>query len=138
MAGRPQRLIAGSDARTRAVGDKGELEFDVRLISYRSLPLSCVRDVTVTIDGEPIAPDRVALVVDGHRHRVADLGERIDLWWFVLDQGQLVVSLDEPLSCGEHTIGSSMSTSIPYATGGRSTHTAHDEVALRLRELPAT
>lgn len=54
-------------------------ELDVRLSWYRSLPLSCVTALELTVDGEPVRDLRAG------EHRVDELADRFDDWWFVLD-----------------------------------------------------
>ena len=60
-------------------------ELDVHLNWYRSLPLSSLKTVEVTVNGEAIDRDEITWVVNGAEHRLDDLGEHWDELWFVLD-----------------------------------------------------
>lgn len=65
-------------------GEAG-LELDLRLNWYRSLPLSCVRTIELSLDGEPISPEEITVVANGHESSLAELADRSEELWFVLD-----------------------------------------------------
>ena len=71
-------------------GDDG-FELDVHLNWYRSLPLSSLKTVQVTVNGEAIDRDEITWVVNGAEHRLDDLGEHWDEIWFVLDPATIRV-----------------------------------------------
>lgn len=129
MAGKPLAFLTGDAAIARR-GGQDCLVLAARLPSYRSLPLSCVRAITIAIDGEPVPEDDILLVVDGHTHRVRALGERIDLWWYILDQAEVLVTADRALEPGDHAIEGSITTIVPFATGGRSTDTSRSRISV--------
>ncbi len=91
----------------------------VRLMSYRSLPLSCIEDIRLSVDGAPIEPERITFVLNGYGHKLAELGKLSRLWWFILDPADLFVASDVPLTPGEHAIEGTLVTVEPYVTGGR-------------------
>ena len=66
-------------------------ELDVHLNWYRSLPLSSLKTVEVTVNGEAIDRDEITWVVNGAEHRLDDLGEHWDELWFVLDPATIRV-----------------------------------------------
>jgi hypothetical protein len=66
-------------------------ELDVRLNWYRSLPLSAVKTLELTVDGEAIPPDEITFAVNGHEYPLGTLAERWDETWFVLDAATLRV-----------------------------------------------
>ena len=78
----------------------------------RSLPLDCVHDLVVSIDGTPIEPVTVRL---GSRR--ADLESLADEpgWWYLQDR--LVVE-GPVLSPGEHEVSVRFTLSIPYLAAG--------------------
>jgi hypothetical protein len=84
------------------------LELAVRLNWYRSLPLSCVERLEVSLDGIPVAADRTTLDVDGG----ADSAD--GPWWPVLAAGRVRVALDAPPAEGEHRVDLLIGTRIPY------------------------
>jgi hypothetical protein len=86
------------------------LALDVRLNWYRSLPLSCVEAVDLTIDGCPVPSLRLRL--NGFEAPVEALGEAVDVWWRVLDSAELVADVDVP--AGDHDVELAVSLRIPY------------------------
>ncbi|HRF47260.1 MAG TPA: DUF6379 domain-containing protein [Anaerolineales bacterium] len=91
----------------------------VRLMSYRSLPLSCIEDIQLSLDGAPVAPERITFVLNGHGHKLGELGKLSRLWWFILDTADLFVASETPLAQGEHAVEGTLVTVEPYVTGGR-------------------
>jgi uncharacterized protein DUF6379 len=72
------------------VTDAG-FELDVHPNWYRSLPLSSVTTVEVTVNGEHIPRDEITFSVNGADHALDELAERWDDTWFVLDPATLRV-----------------------------------------------
>ena len=89
------------------------------LTSYRSLPLSCLDKIELSVDGEAIAPENMLLVLNGISHKLSDLPKLHHLFWFILDYADLFVESKEPLSPGEHLVEAMLVTVEPYMTGGR-------------------
>jgi len=77
------------DDALRAADDCFEL--DVHLNWYRSLPLSSLKTVEVTVNGEAIDRDEITWVVNGAEHRLDDLNEHWGEIWFVLDPATIRV-----------------------------------------------
>ena len=73
----------------RAVDDGFELE--IHLNWYRSLPVSSVATVELTVAGERIPQDEITFAVNGTESALDELGERWDEQWFVLDPATLHV-----------------------------------------------
>src|SRR3954463_6468187 len=65
------------------------LELSVRLNWYRSLPLSCVEQLDIRLDGEAL--EHAGLELAGVRCSVADLASADDRWWHVLDSARVRV-----------------------------------------------
>jgi len=59
--------------------------FNVRLNWYRSLAISCIEDLTVTLDGQVAAPETVRLEVNGKELTLAEAEEAVETYWFVQD-----------------------------------------------------
>src|SRR6476619_4748116 len=66
-------------------------ELDVHLNWYRSLPLSSLKTVQVTVNGEAIDRDEITWVVTGAEHRLDDLGEKWAEIWFALEPAPIRV-----------------------------------------------
>lgn len=105
---------------SRAVHDGiAGIELQVRLTSYRSLPLSCVASVALRIDGRPIETTAATLELNGVRHGLADFAALHKTWWFILDVATLFVPTDIALAAGPHDIEATIETIEPYITAGR-------------------
>lgn len=79
----------------------------------RSLPLACVRDVRVSLDGATVHGIRLRHA--GSDIELADLAG-VDGWWYVQDR--LVLTGLPALAAGEHHVTVSFSLLIPYLPGG--------------------
>jgi len=71
-------------------------EVGIRLAWYRSLPLSCVEGVSVTVDGRAPEPGDLRLRHGGRELCLDDLADRVDDWWFVQDPLPVVVPHPDP------------------------------------------
>ncbi|HVB33459.1 MAG TPA: DUF6379 domain-containing protein [Patescibacteria group bacterium] len=87
----------------------------IRLPWYRSLPLSCIERVEVTIDGEPVNRAEVSLTLDGLNHTLDEAAGLHDVWWFVLDTADLHIRRNKPLSPGDHPVTVTLGCRIPYS-----------------------
>lgn len=74
---RPDSLVATSEG----------AEIAVRLAWYRSLPLSCVTRLEVSLDGTKIPRDRMQLELNGKRFGLEEFADASDEWWFIQDPG---------------------------------------------------
>lgn len=104
----------------------------VRLTSYRSLPLSCIAEVALSIDGKAVPAEDIVFVIDGHAYPLLSLRERTDIWWFILDSADLFVPL--ALTDGAHEVTGTLTTIMPFATGGRITDSRTTSKTLFLDE----
>ena len=91
----------------------------VRLPSYRSLPLSCLEEVELTIGGVDIDAGDIELVLGGVAHPFNELPRLAHLWWFILDTGKLRVALAQPLAADTVRIQATLQTVEPYISNGR-------------------
>ena len=73
----------------------------VQLPWYRSLWLSAVDDVAVTVNGEAIPTDRLRFELQGREYRIEELPEQWDTLWFVADKPEVVIPLDHAPEAGE-------------------------------------
>lgn len=81
-------LLLGADAvRPAAEG----LQIDIRQPWYRSLPLSSVVSVEVSVDGRPIDQDDIRFSLYGTDHTLAEVGQNWETVWFIQDPATLRV-----------------------------------------------
>jgi hypothetical protein len=105
------------DNSLRATEDGYRLE--ARINWYRSLPLSCVEKVDLSLDGQPVPPEAISFGVNGHEYRLSDLPARADEFWFVLDPAVLSVHDPGRVKAGEsHRIELQLAMRAPYILVG--------------------
>jgi hypothetical protein len=91
------------------------LAIAIQLPWYRSLWLSSVGDITVTVDGRPVPTDTLRVELAEQTYRVADLPEQWDVLWFIQDRLVVVVPLDEPPSPDQTVdVGVGIDIRLPY------------------------
>lgn len=93
----PNGLIAPDSLRAHPEG----LALKLTIPWYRSLWLSSVSTLRLTVDGVEIAADDLALELDGTRYSVADLPQQSETLWFLQQHPLLVARLERPIVLGE-------------------------------------
>lgn len=97
-------------------------EIDVRLAWYRSLPLSCVEDLKVTIGGRSAPREALRVLRDKRELKLDDLAGLIDEEWFVQDPLTVLAPDPAPLPKGSETeVSIALATRIPYIIIGPNT-----------------
>ena len=94
-------------------------EIKLRFKWYRSLPLSCLEDLQLSVDGQPVDPDAISFGINGHVYRLDELADKVEEFWFILDSA--IVSVDKPgmVKPGEsHQIGVAFGMRAPYIAIG--------------------
>ncbi len=90
-------LFQAKDVRRRPDG----IAVSVQLPWYRSLWLSAVDNVEMTVNGEPVPKDRITFELQGRSYTVDELPEQSETLWFVADRPDVVAHLDEVPAAGE-------------------------------------
>lgn len=108
-----EHIINGDVLYPEADGSAG-VRLKIRLPWYRSLPLSCIERVEVTIDGEPVKRAEVSLTLHGQNHTLEESLGLHDVWWFVLDTADVHIRRSKSLSPGNHEVAVTMGCRIPY------------------------
>jgi hypothetical protein len=111
-------------------------EFEVTSNGYRGTYLSCVEDISFTVDGKSISTDKIAFILNNKRFILKQLPELYAEYWFTIDYATIRVYQDGGLSPGEHTIDYHLVTRIPFTGYFGSYHKADTTVtgAFILRE----
>jgi hypothetical protein len=108
------------DHAVRAADDGYEV--DLHLAWYRSLPLSCLEDIDLTIAGDAVARDAISVDVDGRRLPLDELSGLEDQWWFVQDPLTVHVPADDAVAQGGRVdVDVVLATRIPYIIIGPDT-----------------
>ncbi|BAJ74691.1 hypothetical protein MTES_1727 [Microbacterium testaceum StLB037] len=90
-------LFAEKDVRRTDDG----LAVSVQLPWYRSLWLSAVDDVGVSVNGVAVPKDDLRFALEGREYRVEELPEQSETLWFVADRPDVLIHLDTPPAAGE-------------------------------------
>jgi hypothetical protein len=85
-------------------GEPKGFSVDVRLPYYRALGLSMIEQIALTIDGEPVARERITLNVAAGRFAVAQLGAAHDARWGFGEVGRLEVDGALPQQGVDHEV----------------------------------
>lgn len=94
-------------------------EIRLRLQWYRSLPLSCIDIVQVSLDGQPVDLADVRLGLNNRMYSPAEMPEMLEEFWFVLDPAHLCVLQPGAVKRGEtHTIAVELTARYPYISIG--------------------
>lgn len=68
---------------------------------YRSLWLSSVSTLALTIDGEPVNEEDLAFDLGGRRYALAELPQQSDVLWYLQEHPLLIVKRQHPVALGE-------------------------------------
>jgi len=105
----PDRIIEQGTLTT----DGRRSAVEVRIPWYRALPASCISEATLAVDGVQAPKDSLRWTMNGETHRLQELADRTDDWWFPLDSA--VLSGDVPAALdGEHRVAVELKLYIPY------------------------
>jgi hypothetical protein len=82
---------------------------------YRSLWLSSVSDIAVSVDGRDIPKEQLRVELGERTYRVEELADQWDTLWFIQDRLVVVVPLDEPPAEGEEVdVEATVDLRLPY------------------------
>lgn len=94
-------------------------EVKARLNWYRSLPLSCVENVRLSLDGVEIVPVDIFFGINDHSYSLQDLPNLTGGTWYVQDSAILQVKQPGKVVPGEtHTIEAEITLRAPYIMVG--------------------
>ena len=98
---------------------------------YRSLWLSSVSDIAVSVEGREIPTDDLRVELGERTYRVDELADQWDVLWFIQDRLVVVVPLDEPPAEGQQVdVEVTVDLRLPYM------QIAPDEVRHQPRDQP--
>ncbi|MCW4385897.1 sugar phosphate isomerase/epimerase [Salinibacterium sp. SYSU T00001] len=82
---------------------------------YRSLWLSSVTSLAVTIDGEDVATGDLAFELAGRRYALEELPEQSETLWYLQEHPLLIARREQPLALGEtHEVAIAGELRLPY------------------------
>jgi len=91
---------------------------EIRSHWYRSLPLTSLAVVYLTLDGEPVDSSVLTVEANGKTFGFDELGELYDEWWFITDAVTLKIPKPDAASGGHHRVELDLGLSIPYLIVG--------------------
>lgn len=99
----------------------GEPGFLIRVLlpSYRSLPLSCIDRIELSLDGLTIDPQDITLILNGYGHKLDEMAGLSKIFWYILDKADLFIKRQAPLGPGKHLLEGTLVMVEPYMTAGR-------------------
>jgi hypothetical protein len=90
-------------------------ELRLRLMWYRTLSLSCIESIQLVLDGQPVEAGALRLTLNGHEHRLEELADLIEEYWFIQDSAVLSIKQPGKVQPGEsHQIDLELATRFPY------------------------
>lgn len=113
----------------------GGFELDIHLNWYRSLPLSSLKTLELTVNGELVAREKITFLVNGNEYALDELRERWNEMWFVLDPATLRVRRPLVRRGVGAEVGLRLGNRIPYILVGP--NTAFESISDRTQVLVA-
>lgn len=89
-------------------------QFGARLPYYRGVSLSMVEEIEVSVDGQTLPQDAVAITVHGNTYDLQQREAETDDRWEMGEVATLSVHHDGGLPAGEHKIGLKINIRIGY------------------------
>jgi hypothetical protein len=91
----------------------------LRLDWYRSLPLSCLENLEINIDGQPVDKKDMTFEINDHLYSLPELEDKIYEQWFVQDTAWVNVHRPGSVKPGEeHTVDVVLAMRRPYMVTG--------------------
>jgi len=87
----------------------------LRLPWYRSLPISCLDGIDISVDGVAVPEAAVTISVGDAEHAIVDTGDLSEVEWFVLDQAVARFPVPQTVAPGFHDVAVTLTVRIPYA-----------------------
>ncbi len=93
---------------------KKGFSLNVRMPFYRSFPLSCLFDITLSVDNKLVNMADLTFKLDDREFEIAALSEQTGVWWGMFDEAKLIVKKEGGLETGEHNIDLTIRVRFPY------------------------
>ncbi len=94
--------------------EPGGVAVEVRMPWYRSLPLSAISTIAITVDGQAVDPAATVIDVCGRSFRPAELHSHHELVWFIQDPATVHVQVPNVKAGETHSIGAGIGLRLPY------------------------
>lgn len=95
---------------TKAIG----YQLRIRLSYYRSLPLSCVEQVTLSVDDNEVPTSAITFCLNDKRFSLRQLCDLYGEWWDIVEDAKLEIDWPGGLPAGPHDVEVSLVCRTPY------------------------
>ncbi len=89
-------------------------QIKVRLLYYRGLWLSQIRNTSLSVDGVKFSDDQITWIVNGKAYPQTDLKSLSNVHWGINDKAIIVVEQSNGLSTGYHNVEFDLKFSSSY------------------------
>jgi hypothetical protein len=90
-------------------------EVQIRLLWYRSLPVSCIENIHLSLDGQPVDQSLLRFGINDRQFQVSELEDLIEEFWFVQDSARLIALQPGKVTSGEtHNVEVELTLRFPY------------------------
>jgi len=112
-------MIVGEEFKNVTQGDQVTgFQIGIRIPYYRGVVLSLLDETRLTVDGELIPNEQIALTISGKTLHLTDLENDPVTKWEFGDVGILTVNLPDGLPAGKHKLELYQHVRTPYIPGG--------------------
>jgi hypothetical protein len=105
------RLVEDDSLRVTESG----YEIKLRLLWYRSLPLSCIEKIELALDGQPVEAGLLRFGINDKEFRLDELPDLVEEFWFIQDSASLSIRQPGKVRHGSsHLINLELALRFPY------------------------
>ena len=119
LVGRGRELFATDYIHARTIDGVEGMCVQVTLTSYRSLPLSCIDLLELTVDGTKVAASDLKLILGEQIFSTADFAKSHNNWWFILETAEAWFPRSYLSDNSKHEISGTLIKVEPYISNGR-------------------
>jgi len=130
-------VICNEDFENYIINDKIlGFKMKIRINSYRGNYLSCIENLSIKVDGEPINKEHIIFCINGKRFCLHQLPELYSEYWFVLDKAELIIYKNNGLEIGEHEVEVTLAQRFAYSSyfGKYKTHSSTTRKKLLIKQ----
>lgn len=96
-------------------GLKVGYSFNIEYASYRGTYLSCITNLTVSVDGREIPKGDILFCLNGKKFAIDQLPDMYKEVWDRMDKAQILIMQDGGITPGEHTVDVVLEHRNPYS-----------------------
>lgn len=109
-----EEILAGMSFGPPGPAARSSVRLQLRLPWYRTLPLSCLEELKLTVDGDEVGAEDLSVVVGGEPRPLSSVKDLHRVGWFVLDTIDVELAASKEYAPGAHLVKVAMRLRIPY------------------------